>query len=207
VILLEQNYTKIEHELPLIPLRGLAIFPYMILNFDVGREMSLKALDAAMQNEDLIFLTSQKAAETDEPTEEDFYHVGTVCKVKQMIKLPGDTVRVLVEGIERAEIDDIIDDEKFMKANVVKIEENHLEKDDAKESAYKNLLTKSFNQYIEVAEEEGNKAPLIINKEEGLSKVTDLVASFLLPSAGISGEGGGDCPDKAFRYSRRPLPD
>ena len=104
---MEQNYTKIEHELPLIPLRGLAIFPYMILNFDVGREMSLKALDASMQNEDLIFLTSQKAAETDEPTEEDFYHVGTVCKVKQMIKLPGDTVRVLVEGISRGKIKEV----------------------------------------------------------------------------------------------------
>ena len=90
---------NIEHELPLIPLRGLAIFPYMILNFDVGRKISLKALDAGALNEDLVFLTSQKEAETDEPTTDDFYHVGTICKIKQMIKLPGDTVRVLVEGI------------------------------------------------------------------------------------------------------------
>ena len=92
---MEQNYTKIEHELPLIPLRGLAIFPYMILNFDVGREISLKALDAGALNDDLVFLTSQKEAETDEPTTDDFYHVGTICKIKQMIKLPGNTVRVL----------------------------------------------------------------------------------------------------------------
>ena len=83
---MEQNYTKIEHELPLIPLRGLAIFQYMILNFDVGREISLKALDAGALNDDLVFLTSQKEAETDEPTTDDFYHVGTICKIKQITR-------------------------------------------------------------------------------------------------------------------------
>ena len=104
---MEQNYTKIDHELPLIPLRGLAIFPYMILNFDIGREMSLKALDEAMLEDELVFLTSQKEAEVDEPTTDDFYHVGTICRVKQVIKLPGDTVRVLVQGISRAKIKEV----------------------------------------------------------------------------------------------------
>ena len=109
---MEQNYTRIDHELPLIPLRGLAIFPYMILNFDIGREMSLKALDQAMMEDELVFLTSQIEAEVDEPTTEDFYHVGTICKVKQVIKLPGETVRVLVEGISRGKIKEI-DEEKI----------------------------------------------------------------------------------------------
>lgn len=107
---MESKYIKIERTLPLIPLRGLAIFPYTILNFDIGRESSLKALDEAMLGDELIFLTSQKEAEIDEPTEEDFYHVGTICKVKQMIKLPGDTVRVLVEGISRGTIEEINQD-------------------------------------------------------------------------------------------------
>ena len=62
---MENKYTKIERKLPLIPLRGLAIFPYMILNFDIGREVSLKALDEAMLADELIFLTSQKEAEID----------------------------------------------------------------------------------------------------------------------------------------------
>jgi ATP-dependent Lon protease len=121
VILVDKNYTVIEHELPLIPLRGLAVFPYMILNFDVGREMSIKALDEAMLNEQIIFLTSQKEAEIDEPTTEDFYHVGTICKVKQMVKLPGDTVRVLVEGISRARIKTIIQEDPYFKASVEEI--------------------------------------------------------------------------------------
>ena len=118
---MEQNYTKIDHELPLIPLRGLAIFPYMILNFDIGREMSLKALDQAMLEDELVFLTSQKEAEVDDPTTEDFYHVGTICKVKQVIKLPGETVRVLVEGISRGKVKEINEDEGYFKASVEEI--------------------------------------------------------------------------------------
>ena len=168
-----------EIALAVIPLRGITIFPNMIIHFDVGREKSIAALEEAMKENGEIFLVSQINPEIENPSKDDVYFIGTISKIKQILKMPKGITRVLVEGIERAEIVDIIDDEKFMKANVVKIEDNHLEKDDAKESAYKNLLTKSFNQYIEVAEEEGNKAPLIINKEEGLSKVTDLVASFI----------------------------
>ena len=147
---MEQNYTKIEHELPLIPLRGLAIFPYMILNFDVGREMSLKALDASMQNEDLIFLTSQKAAETDEPTEEDFYHVGTVCKVKQMIKLPGDTVRVLVEGISRGKIKEVeMLEEGYYKAVIEEIayDDENAEEDIEIDAFIRNIFDRLMHEF------------------------------------------------------------
>ena len=94
--------------LPLLPLRGLSIFPYMVLHFDVGRENSIRALEEAMINDQLIFLVTQKDAHTDLPTVEDFYEVGTISKIKQLLKLPGDTIRVLVEGINRAEIRDII---------------------------------------------------------------------------------------------------
>ena len=127
---MENKYTKIERKLPLIPLRGLAIFPYMILNFDIGREVSLKALDEAMLADELIFLTSQKEAEIDEPTEEDFYHVGTICKVKQMIKLPGDTVRVLVEGISRGTIEEINQDKGYFEAVIDEIVYNEDEIDE-----------------------------------------------------------------------------
>ncbi|MDU8037855.1 MAG: LON peptidase substrate-binding domain-containing protein, partial [Streptococcus sp.] len=89
---MDKNYTIIERELPLIPLRGLAIFPYMILSFDVGREISLKALDEAMADDEMIFLTAQKDSSIDIPTEDDYYHTGTICKVKQLVKLPGEGV-------------------------------------------------------------------------------------------------------------------
>ena len=130
-----------EIALAVIPLRGITIFPNMIIHFDVGREKSIAALEEAMKENGEIFLVSQINPEIENPSKDDVYFIGTISKIKQILKMPKGITRVLVEGIERAEIVDIIDDEKFMKANVVKIEDNHLEKDDAKESAYKNLLT------------------------------------------------------------------
>ena len=170
---------KSQITLAVIPLRGITIFPNMIIHFDVGREKSIAAIEEAMKENGEIFLVSQVDPEIEDPTKDDVYLIGTISKIKQILKMPKGITRVLVEGIERAEIIDIVDEEKFMKANIVKIEDENVKVDDAKESAYRNLLTKSFNQYIEAAEVEGNKAPLIITKEEGLSKVTDLVASFI----------------------------
>ncbi|MDU2994080.1 MAG: LON peptidase substrate-binding domain-containing protein, partial [Clostridium sp.] len=84
--------------LPLIPLRGLTIFPNMVLHFDVGREKSVVAIEEAMLNDENIFLASQRDPEIEEPTSENISKIGTLCKIKQIIKMPGDTMRVLVEG-------------------------------------------------------------------------------------------------------------
>ena len=90
--------------LPLLPLRGLTIFPYMVLHFDVGREKSIKSLEQSMILNQLVFLVSQKEETQENPKAEDLFTVGTISRVKQILKLPGDTVRVLVEGISRASI-------------------------------------------------------------------------------------------------------
>ena len=176
---MEQNYTKIEHELPLIPLRGLAIFPYMILNFDVGREMSLKALDAAMQNEDLIFLTSQKAAETDEPTEEDFYHVGTVCKVKQMIKLPGDTVRVLVEGISRGKIKEVeMLEEGYYKVLVEEIVYDYENaEEDIEIDAFVRNIFDAFEEYINIGNRVSPEILISLADIDNVDRFIDTIAA------------------------------
>ena len=83
-------------DLPMIPLRGLSVFPNMVLHFDIGREKSINALEKAMIMNQYIFLAAQKDENTDLPTPEDFYHIGTIGKIKQMLKLPGDSIRVLV---------------------------------------------------------------------------------------------------------------
>ena len=83
--------------LPVLPLRGLTAFPEMLIHFDVGRMMSIKALEAAMKNEQMIFLTAQRDLTTDTPKPEDLFEIGTVCVVKQILRLPGDNIRVLVE--------------------------------------------------------------------------------------------------------------
>ena len=94
--------------LPMIPLRGMNVFPNMVLHFDIGREKSINALEKAMIMDKYIFLAAQKDETTDLPTPDDFYHIGTIGKVKQMLKLPGDSIRVLVEGISRGRIEDVI---------------------------------------------------------------------------------------------------
>ena len=175
---MEENYTKIDRELPLIPLRGLAIFPYMILNFDVGREISLKALDEAMLGDELVFLTSQKEAETDEPTEDDFYHVGTICKVKQMIKLPGDTVRVLVEGISRGRVKEIDQESGFFKATIEEIVYDHenAENDKEVEALVRNVFD-AFEEYINIGNRVSPEILISLSETENVDRFIDTVAS------------------------------
>ena len=177
---MEQNYTKIEHELPLIPLRGLAIFPYMILNFDVGREISLKALDAGALNDDLVFLTSQKEAETDEPTTDDFYHVGTICKIKQMIKLPGNTVRVLVEGISRGKIKEVGMDEEegYIKAIIEEVAYDVENADeDAEVEAFVRNVFDAFEEYINIGNRVSPEILISLADIDNVDRFIDTIAA------------------------------
>ncbi|CZR98761.1 MULTISPECIES: endopeptidase La [Clostridioides] len=177
---MEQNYTKIDHELPLIPLRGLAIFPYMILNFDIGREISLKALDQAMMEEELIFLTSQKEADVDEPGEDDFYHVGTICKVKQMIKLPGDTVRVLVEGVSRGRVKQIEQEEGYFKAVIEEIvfDSDNLDSETEVEiEAFVRNVFDAFEEYINIGNRVSPEILISLADIEDVDRFIDTIAA------------------------------
>lgn len=185
---MEENYTKVEHELPLIPLRGLSIFPYMILNFDIGRELSLKALDEAMLgDEDLIFLTSQKEADVDEPTDEDFYHVGTICKVKQMIRLPGDTVRVLVEGVSRGKVKELNQDEGYYKAVIEEIIYDKKDEDAETEveiEAFVRNVFDSFEEYINIGNRVSPEILISLADIDDVDRYIDTIASniYLKPN-------------------------
>ena len=88
--------------LPMLPLRGLMVFPHMVLHFDVGRKKSIAALEQAMMADQKIFLVAQREIDVDDPGIDDIYHVGTIASIKQVLKLPGDNIRVLVEGRNRA---------------------------------------------------------------------------------------------------------
>ena len=99
--------------LPMVALRGLVIFPYMVLHFDVGRDKSIEALENCMENGQDIFLVAQKDIKTEDPAPKDIYEVGTVSRVKQVLKLPGDNIRVLVEGLQRAKITEYKKTEPF----------------------------------------------------------------------------------------------
>jgi len=105
--------------MPLIPLRGLMVFPHMVLHFDVGRARSVAALEQAMMEDQQVFLVAQKDGDVEEPTTEDFCAVGTVALIKQVLNLPGDSIRVLVEGKERAFLEDVTQEDPYWIAEVL----------------------------------------------------------------------------------------
>ena len=102
--------------LPMLPLRGLMVFPYMVLHFDVGRKRSIAALEQAMLGDQRVFLVAQRDMDVDDPNVDDIYHVGTIATVKQVLKLPGDNIRVLVEGKSRAVLRAVTQEEPCFEA-------------------------------------------------------------------------------------------
>ena len=165
--------------LPMIPLRGLTIFPNMVLHFDIGREKSINALEKAMILNKHIFLVTQKDESTDLPTSKDFYHVGTVAKIKQMLKLPGDNIRVLVEGLYRGEIRDILFEVPYFRCAVTTLPDLDEEENDAKTEALRRLATASFDEYLSIKPNgQRDLLPVIMSiKEPG--RAADMMASHL----------------------------
>jgi ATP-dependent Lon protease len=163
--------------LPLLPLRGLTVFPYMILHFDVGREKSIKALEEAMVNNQLIFLATQKDAREDSPEEGDVYKVGTISKVKQLLKLPGDVIRVLVEGISRAEISEYIQTEPFFMAEVTEKIFYIEEQEDIEIEALKRRILGTFEEYAKLSGKISPETVLSIMSIEDAGQLSDIIAS------------------------------
>ena len=168
-----------EMQLPMIPLRGLSVFPNMVLHFDIGREKSINALEKAMVTNQHIFLASQKDDGTDLPTPEDFYHVGTVGKIKQMLKLPGDSIRVLVEGVCRGAIEDVMFEVPYFKCRIRKIEEPEYPVDDAEAEALMRTVLSSFDEYINLNRNLAAEIFASVVTIEDPGRMADMIASHL----------------------------
>lgn len=169
-----QNNTR---QLPLLPLRGVLVFPYMVIHLDVGREKSVNAIDAAMTGEREIFLAMQKDAQTDEPELSDIYEFGTIAEIKQLLKLPGGTLRVLVEGLKRAKIKRSISEESFFEVEVEVFEENDI-KDLETEALMRSLIEK-FEQYVKMSKKIPPEAVVSVVTLEDPNRLADVIASHL----------------------------
>ncbi len=165
--------------LPMIPLRGLTVFPNMVLHFDIGREKSINALEKAMVMNQHIFLASQKDDSTDLPTPEDFYHVGTIGKIKQMLKLPGDSIRVLVEGVNRGTIEEVIFEVPYFKCRIRQIEDEVISPDDAEVEALMRTVLTNFDEYLGLNKNLAGEifASVVTIEEPG--RMADMIASHL----------------------------
>ena len=156
-----------ENELmPCIPLRGLIVYPKTVLHFDIGREKSIKALEAAMETDKLLFVAPQMDEGVLIPTADDFYHTGTVVKVKQMLKIQGDGVRVLVDGLYRAKIDWINSGEPYFRVSVVRAETVTYDDSDLELQALRRLVLNSFDEYIELSDLKAEAYELAVNIED-----------------------------------------
>ena len=165
-------------KMPLIPLRGLIIFPQMVLHFDVGREKSLLALDEAMLKEQKIFLTSQKDAKVEDPEKSDIKEIGTVCNIKQILKLPGNNVRVLVEGEERARLLEITENEPFLMAEVQIIEDAKYE-DDKNCEALMRAVKRSFKEYLKISNGGSTDTLFTLDDIDEPGYLSDIVSGYI----------------------------
>lgn len=166
-----------ENILPLIPLRGLTIFPNMVLHFDVGRTKSINAVDFAMLNNQDIFLVLQKEIENENPGKDDLYDIGTLCKIKQIIKLSNDVIRVLVEGKSRGRILDYIDNDKYYEVKIETIDDEIL--NDIEKSAYSKSLRKEFKKYLNILGDKSEDINKAVRYEKNLSILTNIISGYL----------------------------
>ncbi|WP_156291212.1 endopeptidase La [Oceanobacillus salinisoli] len=164
-------------QVPLLPLRGLLIFPTMVLHLDVGRDKSITALEKAMMDDQTIFLAAQKKVSIDEPEPKDIYQIGTLAKVNQMLKLPNGTMRVLVEGLFRGEIVRYMEtDDEFM-VEIEEIEDIHGENHE--EEALMRSLLSQFEQYIKVSRKITEETLATVTDIEEPGRLADIIASHL----------------------------
>ncbi|MEG1914181.1 MAG: endopeptidase La [Acidaminococcaceae bacterium] len=166
------------NKIPLLPLRGMLVFPGMIINLDVGRERSVKAVETAMLTDRRILLVAQKAAGTTEPASEDLFGFGVLADIKQLLKLPNGALRVLVEGVARARIIKVFDErEVIIEADVEEVASvetpgNELE-------ALKRMLIESFEQWILASKKITSEVLLTFRDQPQPGKIADMIAGYL----------------------------
>lgn len=162
---------------PLLPLRGLLVYPTMVLHLDVGREKSVQALEKAMVDDHMIFLTTQKDITIDDPSEDDLYKLGTLTKVKQMLKLPNGTIRVLVEGLNRAEIVSFYDEGDHFAVSLKTFEESP--EKDVEDQALMRTMLDYFEQYIKMSKKISAETYSSVADIEEPGRMADIISSHL----------------------------
>ena len=172
--------SSIIKQLPTVALRGLTILPGMVAHFDVSREKSIKAVEEAMMDEQEIFLLTQKNPEEEEPTAENLYSIGLVAEIKQVIKMPNDLVRVLVEGIERAELNCFPETEEYLLAEVIRFTEDGLEDipENAREAMIR-CLEEKYEQFCTYNSKNGKEAAKPIQEIHELDRLIDTIANSI----------------------------
>ena len=162
---------------PVLPLRDIVVFPHMIVPLFVGREKSVRALEAVMESDSPILLAAQKDAAIDEPTEEGIFRAGVLANVLQLLKLPDGTVKVLVEGRERVEITDFVPHDDHFMAEARVLDETM--GDEATVAALVRTVTEEFERYVKVRKNIPEEVVTAVSEASEPGKLADLVAGHM----------------------------
>ena len=166
--------------LPLLPLRGLVVYPHMMVNIDVGRDRSVAAIEAAIAGDSRILVVSQKDPELDDPTAADLYDVGAVAEIRQFLRLPEGVLRILVDGQQRAEIMEIREGETYAEADVHVIDEESVETPSTKDmEALVHGVTSKFEEWVKLSHKIPPEALVSISIMEDMGRLADIIASHL----------------------------
>ncbi|TWO63629.1 endopeptidase La [Caenimonas sedimenti] len=166
-------------DLPLLPLRDVVVFPHMVIPLFVGRPKSIKALEAAMEAERRIMLVAQKAAAKDEPSVSDMFEVGCISTILQMLKLPDGTVKVLVEGQQRAQVSRITDGAAHFTATVVPVEALSMDEKSAEIEALRRAVLQQFDQYVKLNKKIPPEILTSIASIDDPGRLADTIAAHL----------------------------
>jgi len=162
---------------PVLPLRDIVVFPHMIVPLFVGRDKSVRALEDVMKDDKQILLVAQKNASEDDPGKDDIYQIGTISTVLQLLKLPDGTVKVLVEGIQRARIDEFTETDQFFQVKADRITEQL--GDERELEAISRSVVSQFESYIKLNKKIPPEVLVSLNQIDDPSKLADTVSSHL----------------------------
>ena len=162
---------------PVLPLRDIVVFPHMIVPLFVGRDRSVRALEAVMDSDGPILLAAQMDASVDEPAEEGIYRTGVLANVLQLLKLPDGTVKVLVEGRERVEITGFVPNEDHFEATAIVLEESA--GDEATITALVRTVAEEFERYVKVRKNIPEEVVAAVAEAKEPGKLADLVAGHM----------------------------
>ena len=165
--------------MPVLALRGLMVFPHMVLHFDVGRAKSVAALEQAMMDDQQIFLVAQKDAEVDDPSVEDLCRVGTIASIKQVMNLPGDTIRVLVEGEKRAVLDTITQEEPYIHGAVIPAEDS-VDASSVEVQALVRATQDFFESFAKASQQVSQETVNSVRDVDAPEQIADLIAANVL---------------------------
>ena len=163
--------------IPILPLRDVVVYPHMVIPLFVGREKSIQALEAAMDNDKQILLVAQKSAAQDEPTQEDLYQIGTVSSILQLLKLPDGTVKVLVEGNKRARIVHFLGQEEYFTAQIKELDDEVV--DERESEVLVRSLTAQFDQYVKLNKKIPPEILTSLSSIEEPERMVDTIAAHM----------------------------